>query len=276
MGRGGRLLLRRAARARTVHDAAQGAIDRRPAPAVRGLGLPPGGAAAAAAASWSACKWFNENRPDLLRQPQPARAAGRRRALHALAARPTTSCAGCWRACSIPTEFLGDHGIRSLSRYHLDHPYVFNSDGQEYRGRLPAGRVRHRDVRRQLELARPDLGADQRAARPGAAADVRVLRRRVPGRVPDRLGPVHDPVSRWRRSCRTGWRASSCATTQGRRPVYGGTKKFVDDPHWNDHVLFYEYFHGDNGAGLGASHQTGWTAVIPAHDAAVRAAHARR
>jgi hypothetical protein len=51
---------------------------------------------------------------------------------------------------------------------------------------------------------------------------------------------------------------------QGRRPVYGGTKKFADDPHWRDHVQFFEYFHGDNGAGLGASHQTGWTATIPA------------
>jgi hypothetical protein len=48
----------------------------------------------------------------------------------------------------------------------------------------------------------------------------------------------------------------------GRRPVYGGTRKFQDDPHWRDYVLFYEYFHGDNGAGLGASHQTGWTGII--------------
>ena len=48
----------------------------------------------------------------------------------------------------------------------------------------------------------------------------------------------------------------------GRRPVYGGTEKFQSDPHWRDHVLFYEYFHGDNGAGLGASHQTGWTGVV--------------
>jgi len=48
----------------------------------------------------------------------------------------------------------------------------------------------------------------------------------------------------------------------GRRPVYGGTAKFQDDPHWRDLILFYEYFHGDNGAGLGASHQTGWTGVI--------------
>jgi hypothetical protein len=48
----------------------------------------------------------------------------------------------------------------------------------------------------------------------------------------------------------------------GRRPVYGGTEKFQSDPHWRDHILFYEYFHGDNGAGLGASHQTGWTGLV--------------
>jgi hypothetical protein len=47
-----------------------------------------------------------------------------------------------------------------------------------------------------------------------------------------------------------------------KRPVYGGAKKFQEDPHWKDYILFYEYFHGDNGAGLGASHQTGWTGVI--------------
>lgn len=48
----------------------------------------------------------------------------------------------------------------------------------------------------------------------------------------------------------------------GRRPVYGGTEKFQSDPHWRDNILFYEYFHGDNGAGLGASHQTGWTGIV--------------
>jgi hypothetical protein len=48
----------------------------------------------------------------------------------------------------------------------------------------------------------------------------------------------------------------------GRRPVYGGTARFQEDPHWRDLILFYEYFHGDNGAGLGASHQTGWTGLI--------------
>ena len=48
----------------------------------------------------------------------------------------------------------------------------------------------------------------------------------------------------------------------GKRPVYGGTKKFQEDPYWKDYILFYEYFHGDNGSGLGASHQTGWTGII--------------
>jgi hypothetical protein len=51
---------------------------------------------------------------------------------------------------------------------------------------------------------------------------------------------------------------------RGRRPVYGGTAKFQEDPHWRDHILFYEYFHGDNGAGIGASHQTGWTGLVAA------------
>jgi hypothetical protein len=49
---------------------------------------------------------------------------------------------------------------------------------------------------------------------------------------------------------------------QGRRPVYGGAEKFQHDPHWRDQILFYEYFHGDSGAGLGASHQTGWTGLV--------------
>jgi hypothetical protein len=49
---------------------------------------------------------------------------------------------------------------------------------------------------------------------------------------------------------------------QGRRPVFGGAERFQSDPHWRDHLLFYEYFNGDSGAGLGASHQTGWTGCV--------------
>ena len=55
-----------------------------------------------------------------------------------------------------------------------------------------------------------------------------------------------------------------CRDEKSRRPVYGGTEKYQSDPHWRDHILFYEYFHGDNVAGLGASHQTGWTGVVGA------------
>ena len=65
-----------------------------------------------------------------------------------------------------------------------------------------------------------------------------------------------------RPSCRAGSRESSCATQDGRRPVFGGSEKFQNDPHFRDYLLFYEYFHGDNGAGIGASHQTGWTALV--------------
>ena len=79
--------------------------------------------------------------------------------------------------------------------------------------------------------------------------------------MPDRLGDDDDAV-------RSGPRAVPSAAgtflrdSDGRRPVYGGTKLFQEDPHWRDLILFYEYFHGDNGAGLGASHQTGWTGLV--------------
>ena len=77
-----------------------------------------------------------------------------------------------------------------------------------------------------------------------------------------RLRPADEPLSGGRGDRAAARRTSSCKDKDGRRPVYGGTRKFQDDPHWRDCVLFYEYFHGDNGAGLGASHQTGWTGII--------------
>ena len=164
-----------------------------------------------------------------------------------------------------PDEFLGDHGIRSLSRYHLDHPYVFDA------GETRSTRVNYLPAESDTGM----FGGNSNWRGPiwvpinalivrALLADLQLLRRRLPGRVSDGLGPVHEPLRRSRRSSPTAWRASSCATRSGRRPVFGGAKKFTDDPRLRDHVLFYEYFHGDNGAGLGASHQTGWSAVIPA------------
>jgi len=158
-------------------------------------------------------------------------------------------------------EFLSPYGIRALSRYHAEHPYIFNVNGQEYRvNYLPA---------------ESDTGMF------GGNSNWR--------------GPIWMPVNAllirallsfygyygndFKVECPTGSgklmnlfevaREISTRLTRiflrdqsGRRPVYGGTEKFQTDPHWKDYILFYEYFHGDNGAGLGASHQTGWTGLV--------------
>ncbi len=80
--------------------------------------------------------------------------------------------------------------------------------------------------------------------------------------MPHRLRPADEPVRGEQGDLPTGSSASFTRDDQGRRPVYGGSEKFQTDPHWRDYILFYEYFHGDNGAGLGASHQTGWTGLV--------------
>lgn len=158
-------------------------------------------------------------------------------------------------------EFLGPHGIRSLSRYHLEHPFVFHAGGQEYRVQY--------------------VPADSNTGMFGGNSNWR--------------GPVWMPVNtlivralvnlygfygdEFKIECPTGSgqyvtlfgaakeiarRLSSTflRDAEGRRPVYGGVEKFQQDPHWRDLILFYEFFHGDNGAGVGASHQTGWTGLI--------------
>jgi hypothetical protein len=158
-------------------------------------------------------------------------------------------------------EFLGPHGIRSLSRYHLDHPFVFWAGGQEYKVQY--------------------LPAESNTGMFGGNSNWR--------------GPVWMPVNaliirallnqyafygnEFKVQCPTGsgqymtlfevaqdltrrLAGTFLRDANGRRPVYGGMAKFQEDPHWRDLILFHEYFHGDNGAGLGASHQTGWTALV--------------
>ena len=158
-------------------------------------------------------------------------------------------------------EFLGPHGIRAISKFHEHHPYIFHVNGQEYRVDY--------------------LPAESNSGMFGGNSNWR--------------GPVWMPVNimilrallnyymyygdSFKIECPTGSgkmmnlfevaeeiaeRLSSTflRDENGRRPVYGGTEKFQTDPHWRDLILFYEYFHGDNGAGLGASHQTGWTGVV--------------
>jgi hypothetical protein len=158
-------------------------------------------------------------------------------------------------------EFFGPYGIRSLSKYHLEHPFVFNLSGQEYKVQyLPAesntgmfgGNSNWRGpvwmpvngllIRGLLNLYQ-FYGDDFKVECPTGSGKYMTLFE-VAKELARRLSSIF------------------LRDANGSRPVYGGTKKFQEDPHWKDYILFYEYFHGDNGAGLGASHQTGWTGVI--------------
>jgi hypothetical protein len=158
-------------------------------------------------------------------------------------------------------EFLGPHGIRSISKFHEQHPYVFRVNGQEHRvDYLPAesntgmfgGNSNWRGpiwmpvnalIIRALLNFYLYYGDNFKIECPTGSGKMMNLFE-VSKEIADRL------ISTFTRDAR------------GRRPVYGGTEKFQSDPHWRDLILFYEYFHGDNGAGLGASHQTGWTGLV--------------
>jgi len=158
-------------------------------------------------------------------------------------------------------EFLGPYGIRSLSRHHLENPFVLHAGGQEHRVQyLPAesntgmfgGNSNWRGpvwmpvnvllIRGLLNLY-GFYGDDLKVECPTGSGN-RMTLFEVAKEIARRLS------------------ATFLRDASGRRPVYGGSAKFQDDPHWRDLILFYEYFHGDNGAGLGASHQTGWTGLI--------------
>jgi hypothetical protein len=158
-------------------------------------------------------------------------------------------------------EFLSPFGIRALSRFHADHPYVFHAGGQEYRvGYLPAesdngmfgGNSNWRGpiwmpvnglIIRALMHYYSYFGDDFKVECPTGSGRMMTLYQ-VAEEISRRLANIF------------------LKDKDGRRPVYGGTQKFQDDPHWCDCISFFEYFHGDNGAGLGASHQTGWTGII--------------
>jgi len=158
-------------------------------------------------------------------------------------------------------EFLSPYGIRSLSRYHAEHPFIFRVGDQEYRvSYLPAesdtgmfgGNSNWRGPIWMPVNALIIRGLLQYYAYYGN--DFTIECPTGSGRHLT-LYEVAEEITR--RLTRIFLRDD-----QGRRPVYGGTRKFQEDPHWRDYLSFYEYFHGDNGAGLGASHQTGWTGVI--------------
>jgi hypothetical protein len=158
-------------------------------------------------------------------------------------------------------EFLSPYGIRALSRYHLENPFVFHVGGQELRVQyLPAdsdtgmfgGNSNWRGpiwmpvngliVRGLLNLY-AFYGDDFKVECPTGSGN-RMTLFEVAKEISRRLSNIF------------------LRDASGRRPVHGGTRKFQEDPHWRDLILFYEYFHGDIGAGVGANHQTGWTGLI--------------
>jgi hypothetical protein len=158
-------------------------------------------------------------------------------------------------------EFLSPYGIRSLSRYHLDHPFVFYVGDQSYSvSYLPAesntgmfgGNSNWRGpvwmpvnaliIRGLLNLY--SFYGDEFTVECPTGSGNRMTLFEVARELSKRLSSIF------------------LMDQNGHRPVYGGTTMFQEDPYWRDYILFYEYFHGDNGAGLGASHQTGWTGVI--------------
>jgi hypothetical protein len=158
-------------------------------------------------------------------------------------------------------EFLGPHGIRALSKFHQQNPFIFNVNGQENRvdylpgesntgmfggnsnWRGPVWMPVNAMIIRSLLNYYLYYGDNFKIECPTGSGKIMNLFE-VAREIADRL-------------TRTFTRDE-----HGRRPVYGGTEKFQLDPHWRDYILFYEYFHGDNGAGLGASHQTGWTGLV--------------
>jgi len=159
------------------------------------------------------------------------------------------------------SEFLGPHGIRAVSRYHADHPYIFDIAGQEFRvdyepaeshtgmfggnsnWRGPVWFPMNMVILRGLRQLHGYYGDNLKVECPtGSGHEMNLLE------VSEELG---------RRLATTFLRGED-----GRRPVFGGIEPFQSDPHWRDLLLFHEYFHGDNGAGLGASHQTGWTGLV--------------
>jgi hypothetical protein len=158
-------------------------------------------------------------------------------------------------------EFLGPYGIRSISKYHEKNPYVLHVNGEEFRvDYLPAesntgmfgGNSNWRGpvwmpvnmlINRALLQFHLFYGDNFKIECPTGSGNMM------------NLFEVSKEISN--RLTKTFTR-----NEKGQRPVYGGSEKFQTDPHWKDYILFYEYFHGDNGAGLGASHQTGWTGGV--------------
>jgi hypothetical protein len=156
-----------------------------------------------------------------------------------------------------PAEFLSEYGIRSLSKAHESRPFEFDGKFVGYEPAEAVSKIKGGNSNWRGPVWFPTCFLLIESLRKLGQAFGPTFSIRPPalgGRAltfPEMARDLADRLIRV--FTRDG---------TGRRAVYGGTRKFQEDPHWRDHVLFYEYFHGDNGAGLGASHQTGWTALV--------------
>jgi hypothetical protein len=204
--------------------------------------------------------WFLESRPELraaIHDPMKLGVADRRLA----SILDETRLRRVLAKMLDENEFLSPFGLRSLSRYHADHPYVIQAGGHEYRvSYLPA------------ESDTGMFGGNSNWRGPiWMPVNVLIIRALLQYytyygnefTVECPTGSGHQ-MNLYQVAEEIGRRLTNIflKDDQGRRPVYGGNLKFQNDPHWRDCLLFYEYFHGDNGAGLGASHQTGWTGDV--------------
>jgi hypothetical protein len=165
-----------------------------------------------------------------------------------------------WRMLS-EERFLSPHGIRSLSRWHLEHPYVFDVKGERFV-------VQYQPAESQTGM----FGGNSNWRGPvWFPINILLIRALVQYyryygdsfKVECPTGSGNQ-MNLWEVACEISRRLASTflRDEKGRRPVYGSTEKFQTDPHFRDLLLFYEYFHGDDGAGIGASHQTGWTGLV--------------
>ncbi len=213
-------------------------------------------------------EWFIQNRPALKRNVacMETEGQGARRMLALCYAtlgqvQPRDRLRRLLEKLLDESEFLSPYGIRALSKYHADHPYTFSADGQEYRvdyepaessSGLFGGNSNWRGpiwfpvnylMIESLQRFHHYLGDDYQVECPTGSGRWMNLWQ-VASELSQRLIAIFEQDA------------------TGERPVNGGCPPLQHDRHWRDYVLFYEYFHGDSGAGLGASHQTGWTGLV--------------
>ncbi len=209
---------------------------------------------------WRRMKWFIRNRPELRNHIVPQQTAeGKTRRLLSLVNGERLK--SVLRYMLDENEFLSPYGIRAISRHHRDHPYMFWVNGHEHR-------VDYEPAESSTGLFGGNSNWRGPIWFPVNYLLIESLQKfdyfyKEQFRVEYPTGSGKQ-LSLWDVSAELSRRLTRIFMQgpDGRRPVHGGAEKFQIDPHWRDLILFYEYFHGDNGAGIGASHQTGWTGLV--------------